>query len=185
MAIGRPLGGVEVLMRLNNVVPMMRETSVAEGEKPCGHRSNAVVERLSGVVDLYVNDAFACGNSTGPAQASTSTCHLPCPHFGLPLFLQGRHSEIEALNREHSRPARRAWRCLAASKWTIPSGCGQHAPAGSTAGGGVVHRRRRQPDDRAAQALTIGAQNHDFLVRELWHCMASTIEMAKARARLW
>ena len=107
----------QVLM-LNNVRGHEEETSVKGNHAITGQTQ--LVERLSSVVDLYVNDAFACAHRASPSMTGFAH-HLPCLTGVL------MQNEIEALNRALHEPAPPggAWRHQGGR---FHPGRGQHAP---------------------------------------------------------
>ena len=159
----------QVLM-LNNVRGHGEETSVSGGHAITGQTQ--LVERLSSVVDLYVNDAFACAHRASPSM--TGFAHqVPC----LTGMLMQR--EIEALNKALREPARPCLAVLGGIKVDDSIQVADNMLRAGTADevwftGGVANLMVE------LAGTDIGPQNHDFLVRELGPAWHPTIEMAKS-----
>ena len=159
----------QVLM-LNNVRGHEEETSVKGGHAITGQTQ--LVERLSSVVDLYVNDAFACAHRASPSITGFAH-HLPCLTGVL------MQQEIEALNKALQEPARPCLAVLGGIKVDDSIVVADNMLRAGTADevwftGGVANLMIE------LAGIDIGAQNHDFLVRELGPAWHPTIEMAKA-----
>ncbi|MGB1623710.1 MAG: phosphoglycerate kinase [Candidatus Poseidoniaceae archaeon] len=146
------------------------ETSVKGGHTITGQTQ--LVERLSSVVDLYVNDAFACAHRASPSITGFAH-HLPCLTGVL------MQQEIEALNKALQEPARPCLAVLGGIKVDDSIVVADNMLRAGTADevwftGGVANLMIE------LAGIDIGAQNHDFLVRELGPAWHPTIEMAKA-----
>ncbi len=171
----RAMAAIEALepgriLMLNNVRGEEEETSVKGGHAVTGNTN--LVTRLASVADLYVNDAFACAHRASPTITGFAE-HLPC----LTGVLMQR--ELRALGRALEQPARPCLAVLGGIKVDDSVMVADNMLRAKTADevwftGGVANLMLE------LSGHEIGAQNHDFLVKELGASWHPTVEMAKA-----
>ncbi|MEC8540765.1 MAG: phosphoglycerate kinase [Candidatus Thermoplasmatota archaeon] len=159
----------EILM-LNNVRMDPEEVSVkGDFERMAETR---IIQRLSSVVDVFVNDAFACAHRNSPSVVGF-THTLPCVAGEL------MKREIDALDLALENPARPCIAVVGGIKVEDSISIADNMLRKGIADqvwptGGVANLLIEY------SGIDIGQGNHDFLVNELGGAYHKTVETAKA-----
>ncbi len=159
----------EILM-LNNVRKDLEEVSVKGDFKTMSETK--IIQRLSGVVDVFVNDAFACSHRNSPSIVGFSHT-IPCVAGEL------MNKEIKGLEVALISPKRPCIAVVGGIKVedsiSVADNMLRMGIADEVwATGGVANLLIEY------SGVDIGSINHNFLVKELGESYHSTVEKAKA-----
>ena len=130
-----------------------------------------LVQTLSGIADIFVNDAFACAHRGTPSIVGF-TLHLPC------IAGELMRNELEKLSRAMDNPARPCLAVMGGIKVDDSINVADNMLRKGIADelwvtGGVANLLVE------ISGVDIGKGNHDFLVRELGKKWNETVECAK------
>ena len=130
-----------------------------------------LVQTLSGIADIFVNDAFACAHRGTPSIVGF-TLHLPC------IAGELMRNELEKLSRAMDNPARPCLAVMGGIKVDDSINVADNMLRKGIADelwvtGGVANLLVE------ISGIDIGKGNHDFLVRELGKKWNETVECAK------
>ena len=130
-----------------------------------------LVQTLSGIADIFVNDAFACAHRGTPSIVGF-TLHLPC------IAGELMRNELEKLSRSMDNPARPCLAVMGGIKVDDSINVADNMLRKGIADelwvtGGVANLLVE------ISGVDIGKGNHDFLVKELGKKWNETVECAK------
>lgn len=135
------------------------------------HGETKLVQTLSGIADIFVNDAFACAHRGTPSIVGF-TLHLPC------IAGELMRNELEKLSRAMDNPARPCLAVMGGIKVDDSINVADNMLRKGIADelwvtGGVANLLVE------ISGVDIGKGNHDFLVKELGKKWNETVECAK------
>lgn len=135
------------------------------------HGETNLVQTLSGIADIFVNDAFACAHRGTPSIVGF-TLHLPC------IAGELMRNELEKLSRAMDNPARPCLAVMGGIKVDDSINVADNMLRKGIADelwvtGGVANLLVE------ISGVDIGKGNHDFLVKELGKKWNETVECAK------